>query len=258
MKTQITYEFPLNENVRIFMRLEQLFLQLDYFTKSSNIFDKRAAITVFLEIMAIFSRNDLKSKLLKTLDVHIQTLHKIASNPVNDVDTLKLDTILSDLTAISKKLYQTNGKIELHMLKSDLFQSILQRSSIPGGTCSFDLPIFHYWLEQDSDHQTDNLLHWTEPFTDTRQAINLILTLIRQSNTPTQEVAESGFFQLDIDTTRSYQLLIVSLEKSLPCFAEISGGKHRFTVRFIKPTSGDNGPSQLSQNIPFLLTQCPL
>lgn len=258
MNTYITYEFPLNENIRIFIRLEHLFLQLDYFAKRPNIFDKRATITVFLEIMAIFSHGDLKSKLLTTLDAHRQVLSKITSNQVNDVGTLKVDKILIDLSDISKKLYQARGKIGVHMLKNDLFKSILQRSSIPGGTCSFDLPAFHYWLEQDSDYQAETLLHWTKPFANTRQAINLILTLIRQSNTSTQEVAESGFFQLDMDTIRYYQLLIISLEKSLPCFTEISGGKHRFTIRFMKPASDYHCPSQIFQNIPFLLTQCSL
>jgi cell division FtsZ-interacting protein ZapD len=45
-------------------------------------------------------------------------------------------------------------------MKSDLFQTISQRSSIPGGTCSFDLPSYHYWLEQEKQRQDEDLNMW--------------------------------------------------------------------------------------------------
>lgn len=256
MKTQTIYEFPLNERIRVFIRLEQLLLQLDHFTKGSAIFDKRAAVSVLLDILQIFSRNDLKSELLKELDRHSKILQKIANSQA--VDTQKLDIILNDLNLTSKKLYQTNGKIGVNVMESDLFKSISQRSSIPGGTCSFDLPAFHYWLEQDNNTQADDLSHWTKPFIEIRKAINLILTFIRQSSTPTHEVAESGFFQLALDKSQPYQLLIITLEKSLPCFAEVSGGKHRFTIRFMQPSPDNNRPSQFPQDTPFSLTRCLL
>lgn len=256
MKTHTLYEFPLNERIRVFIRLEQLLLQLDHFMNGNTVFDKRAAISVLLDILMIFSRNDLKSELLKELDRHAKILTKIANSQA--VDTEKLDLILNDINTISKKLYAANGKIGVNVMESDLFQSISQRSSIPGGTCSFDLPAFHYWLEQDNQNQNDDLSHWTQPFKDIRKAINLILDFIRQSSIPTQEEAESGFFQLALDKSQPYQLLIVAIEKSLPCFAEISGGKHRFTIRFMKPSTDNNRPSQFTQNISFSLTRCML
>jgi cell division protein ZapD len=256
VKTHTLYEFPLNERIRVFIRLELLLLQLDHFMNGSTVFDKRAAVSVLLDILMIFSRNDLKSELLKELDRHSKILGQIASSQA--VDTEKLNKILSDLTEISKKLYQTNGKIGVNVMESDLFQSISQRSSIPGGTCSFDLPAFHYWLEQEHNNQSDDLLHWTKPFVDIRKAIILLLDFIRQSSIPTQEVAESGFFQLSLDKSQPYQLLIVTIEKKLPCFAEISGGKHRFTIRFMRPSTDNRRPSQFSQNTPFSLTRCLL
>ncbi|KAF3981348.1 MAG: cell division protein ZapD [Methylococcales symbiont of Hymedesmia sp. n. MRB-2018] len=256
MKTHTLYEFPLNERIRVFIRLEQLLLQHDHFMSGSTIFDKRASVSVLLDILMIFSRSDLKSELLKELDRHSKILGQIARSQA--VDAEKLDKILTDLNIISKKLYQANGKIGINVMESDLFQSISQRSSIPGGTCSFDLPAFHYWLEQDNSNQADDLLHWTKPFVDIRKAINLILDFIRQSSIPTSELAESGFFQLSLDNTQPYQLLMISIEKTLPCFAEISGGKHRFTIRFMKPSADNNRPSQFSQDVAFSLTRCLL
>ncbi len=254
MNTPTIYEFPLNERIRVFMRLEQLFEQLSHFMSGSTVSDNRAVISVLLDILMIFSRNDLKSELLKELERHSKTLNLISNN--QGVDTEKLDQILANLADISKKLYNTNGKIGIHIMESDLFQSISQRSSIPGGTCSFDLPAFHYWLEQDAETQQQDLNQWTKSLANIRAAIELILTFIRQSSLPTQQYATAGFFQLALDKSQSFQLIRVSIDRSLPLFAEISGGKHRFTIRFMSPSSGKKRPQQTTEDVPFSLTSC--
>ncbi len=236
------------------MRLEQLFEQLNHFMSGSTVSDHRAVISVLLDILMIFSRNNLKSELLKELDRHSKTLNLISNS--QGVDSDKLNQILSNLKAISKKLYDTNGKIGSKVMESDLFQSISQRSSIPGGSCSFDLPAFHYWLEQDKETQQLDLLQWTEPLDNIREAIELILSFIRQSSLPTQELATSGFFQLSLDKSQPFQLIRVATDPTLPLFAEISGGKHRFTIRFMAPSSGIVRPYQITENVPFSLTCC--
>lgn len=236
------------------MRLEQLFQQLDHFTMGTSIYDKRAAISVLLDILLIFSRYDLKSEVIKELDRHANTLNQIANS--QGIDRGKLDQTLDELNTTSKKLYSINGKIGSNVMKSDLFQSISQRNAIPGGSCSFDLPAFHCWLKQSSDIQKNDLVKWTEPLASIRTAISLILNFIRQSNTPTEERAIAGFFQLALDQSKPFQLLVVSIEHSFPCFAEISGGKHRFSIRLMNPSTDSERPSQTTEDIPFLLTRC--
>ena len=254
MNNTITYEFPLNERIRVFIRLEQLFQQFSHFSTGEAIADKRAAISVLLDIMLIFRRNDLKSEILKELDRHATILNKIANS--QGVDTELLDSILDQLAQISKKLHDVTGKIGINIMESDLFQSIAQRSSIPGGTCSFDLPEYHYWLEQDEAIRRHDLQHWSSPFNDTHTAIDLILNFIRNSRSASQEVAVAGFFQISLNRSQPFQLLKVSVDKSLPCFAEISGGKHRCTIRFIEPSAEDKRPTQSTDDIPFALTCC--
>jgi cell division protein ZapD len=250
----IIYEFPLNERIRVFIRLEQLFQQFSHFSKGATVADKRAAITLLLDIMSIFRRNDLKSEILKELDRNAKTLNRIATS--NNVDAEKLHEILSELTEISKKLYAMTGKIGINVMESDLFQCIAQRSSIPGGTCSFDLPEYHYWLEQDETICRKDLELWSSPFEDIRIGIDLILSFIRNSNTPTQEIAPAGFFQFALDRSQPFQMLKISLDRSQACFAEISGGKHRCTIRFMAPAIDDKRPTQSLDDIPFALTCC--
>ncbi len=254
MNTHTTYEFPLNERIRVFMRLEQLFQQLSHFMTGSSVYDKRAAIGVLLDILTIFSRSDLKSELIKELD----RLNKVLNPLLNSqsVDNQKLGEILAELNQASRNLYSANGKIGIKVMESDLFQSISQRNSIPGGSCSFDLPAFHYWLEQEDTEQQKDLERWTQPFSDIRIAIDLILNFIRKSNLPNQEIAQAGFFQLALDKSHPVQLLRVCIASNLPCFAEISGGKHRFSIRFMKPSSDENRPCQINEDISFMLTCC--
>lgn len=254
MTSSITYEFPLNERIRMFIRIEQLFIQLQHFLAGNTVSDKRAAIKTLMDLLAIFSRNDLKSEIIKEIDRHAKVFSQMTNS--QDVDTVKLNGILNDLNRMSKKLYATSGKIGMSVMQSDLFQSISQRSSIPGGTCSFDLPAFHFWLEQDNNLLRNDLEHWTQPFDDIRIAIDMLLDFIRKSGQPSKEVAEAGFFQLALDSNQQYQLLLINLDHGLPYFAETSGGKHRFTIRIMSPSKDGSRPTQTPANVPFLLTCC--
>ena len=246
MNTPIIYEFPLNERIRVFIRLEQLFQQFKHHLLGENVADKRAAISVLFDIVAIFKRNDLKSEILKELDRHTNVL-KLNPNLNQDV---------AQLSEISKKLYATTGKIGNHLIDNELFQSIAQRSTIPGGTCSFDLPEFHYWLVQNDETCFRDLSDWSQPFADIGMAIDLILSCIRTSHTVTEEIAPTGFFQITLDTSLSYQLLSVSVDRTQPYFVEISGGKHRCTIRFMRPSQNNQRPLQSNENVPFTLTRC--
>jgi cell division protein ZapD len=251
----VLYEFPLNERIRVFMRLEQLFQQIDHFMRGESIWDSRAVIASLLEILTIFSRNDLKSEILKEIDRHVSVLNKMAKH--QQIDASKLTEILAELERIGGELYATPGKIGQSLMESELFKSISQRSTIPGGTCAFDLPAYHYWLQQPQASRKQELEQWLRPFAIIRTAIHLLLNFIRQSSSSTQEKSESGFFQKTLDHSLPFQLLRVGLERSQPFFAEISGGKHRFTIRFMA-INGGGRPAQSTQDIAFQLTCCIL
>jgi len=249
----IFYEFPLCERIRVFMRLEQLFQQIDHFSQGNTVWDSRAVVYTLLDILTIFSRNDLKSEILKELDRHSGVLTRISHS--QSVDMERLRSIMSELDSISKQLYSTNGKIGLRLLESELFKSISQRSSIPGGSCAFDLPEYHFWLQQATEQRKQDMEVWLRPFSVIRQATDLILRFIRQSATPDAEIAQAGFFQQTLDRTLPYQLIRVGVNEKAAYFAEISGGKHRFTVRFMTADISAR-PTQTDQDISFSLVQC--
>lgn len=236
------------------MRLEQSFHQLNHFVIGGSVFDKRAAISTLLEIVTILGRSDLKSEIIKELDRHSKVLGQLANS--QGVDARKLQEILADIQQASRNLYTNSGKIGGSVFESDLFQSIAKRNAIEGGSCSFDLPAYHYWLEQDETDQQKDLERWTQPFAEIRGAIDMILGFIRLSNVPKPQVAMSGFFQSTLDRTHPAQLLRVSVPSAVKCFAEISGGKHRFSIRFMQPSVDALRPTQTLDDIHFSLTCC--
>lgn len=255
MSDSILYEFPLNERIRIFMRLERLFQEIDHFNRGTTALDSRVVMGRLIEVLTIFSRYDLRSELLKEIDRHNQVLGKLLGNP--HVDQAKVTNILEALEEIGSQLYRNTGKLGQSLMEADLFKGISQRSAIPGGTCSFDLPSFHYWLEQDGAVRKEDLTQWLEPFASIRSAIQMLMSFLRSSATATAETADAGFFQKTLDHNLAFQLLRVAVDRRYPCFAEISGGKHRFTVRFMTQAVNDR-PSPFKEDVDFRLTCCLL
>lgn len=237
------------------MRLEQLFSQVDHFMLGTTVWDSRAVIGNLLDIQAIFSRNDVKSELLKELDRHTGLLSRIATS--QGVDKPKLSETISDLQEISTNLRKSSGKAALLLMECDLLKSISQRSTIPGGTCAFDLPAFHYWLQQPDEIRKKDLQEWVHPFRPTQKAVNLTLKFIRESAFSSNECATNGFFQQTLDQNQSFQLVRVSIDHNAPYFAEISGGKHRYSIRFMQINKCDR-PKQAEESVNFKLTRCIL
>jgi Uncharacterized protein conserved in bacteria len=167
-----------------------------------------------------------------------------------------LKDILDQLEEITKKLHGLSDKKNGNQTENSLLQNIAQRSSIPGGSCSFDLPEYHYWLTQQEENRIKDLENWSRPFMDINTAINYILDFIRNSCSPEPQVATAGFFQIALDQNQPFQLIRLQLDNAIPCYAEISGGKHRCNIRFMEVDTVNNNPKQSVQDIPFTLTRC--
>jgi cell division protein ZapD len=255
MQNHITYELPINERMRTLLRLELLFGRAEHHLQGTTLWDTRAFVSGLIEILSIGGRADLKSELLKEIDRQINSLSRLSDQP--DIDTDRLNSIIQDLQSISQTLYQHSGQVGASLKNHEFIKSIMQRTSIPGGTCDFDLPAYHYWLQQDSEARSETLRDWYAKFDIVKQASQLILTLIRESAEAQQHVAEKGFYQETMEATQPAQIIRVSIDRQYPVYAEISGGKHRFAIRFLE-MSLDSRSTQITEDIPFTLTRCML
>ena len=82
--------------------------------------------------------------------------------------------------------------------------------------------------------------------------------MLRNSTTPVIENAESGFYQQPIESKLPCQLIRVFLPEDCSYFPEISGGKHRFTIRFMEQSSTSARPVQTKNTVEFELHCCIL
>ena len=252
---KIIYEHPLNEKMRTLLRLEHLFLQIDHHLPGNDVWDSRAAVSGLLDMSAIFSRADIKADLLKELDRQREKLANIRQTP--GIDVQRLDQILAELSQATERIYLIDGQIGQALRSNEFLKGIAQRSSIPGGTCAFDLPQFHYWLEQPTERRQKEITAWKQTLAPIQSAVLLLLSLIRGSTDTSREVAPGGFFQRSLDSQSPAQLIRVGLPHEIGLFAEISGGKHRFTIRFLDPQAEER-PSQVKHDVNFFLNTCIL
>jgi len=251
----IIYEQPLNERIRIFLRLEFLFAQAAHHLRGTSQWDSRSTLNSMLDILSIFGRTDLKTEVLKELERHSATLTRLQLNP--DIDRSRLDQILKELETLSNKLHKASGgPIAADLRKNEFLSSIQQRAAIPGGTCDFDLPAYHFWLQQPANDRTRDLAAWLGRFEVIAQAIQLILRLIRDSAELKPVTAETGFFQKTLDANHPCQLVRVAVSREIPYHAEISGGRHRFTVRFLESSREDGHIRQATTDVSFKLGCC--
>lgn len=254
MRDVILYEFPLNERIRLFIRLEQLFQQLDHFMQGSSVWDCRAAVAHLIELVSISTRSDLRSEAMQEIDRQTSTLNRM-TRLHSGIDQRMLNQAIERLETLNRDLFATPGKLGLSVMEDEFFKSVVQRAGMPGGASSFDLPSYHRWLEADSGVRHQQLLEWLQPFLPVRTSIDTLLNFIRTSAVPMKEDSVAGFYQKTLDHAMPYQLLRVGVPVVAPFFAEISGGKHRFTIRFMDRDINQR-PVQTPENVPFYLTCC--
>ncbi|MCG8488164.1 MAG: cell division protein ZapD [Chromatiales bacterium] len=253
MTDQIHYEHPLNERIRTFLRLEHLFMQVDHFRPLADIWSNRAAVEGLLSIMSVFGRSDLKTEILKELERHVSNLERVRQQPGVNMEALGL--VLDDLEQAIHQVYRMDGQIARNLRNNEFLTAIMQRSSIPGGGCNFDLPQYHRWLNQPHEVRQDQMSEWMHELHPVREAVVLLLNLVRGSNLPSEETARQGFFQKSLEPSSPAQLVRVGLPRHTNVFTEISGNKHRFSIRFLE-TMDTGKPTQSKQDIPFQLTTC--
>lgn len=255
----IIYEHPLNERIRTLLRLEHLFKQAQHFQEGASSWDSRIMIASMFDILDLFSRADLKTEIIKEADRATASLDALMENPA--VDSKRLATILKALQHISNNLHQISGQLGQRLRGDKLLTSVRQRSTIPGGTCDFDLPGYHQWLEQPAELRQSKQLRWLRELEPIQQAVELLLKLNRNSAEPQQMIAEGGQYQQQLESSYPYQMIRIFLPYQSTYYPEVSGSKHMFTVRFIHSNvEGDEEAQEkvMREDLPFQLALCLL
>jgi cell division protein ZapD len=247
----VIYEHPLNEKLRIFMRVEHLFIQINNYKSIGHEFQYHAFFESLFALIELLERNDIRGELSKELERNEKSLVKWAQHPQICNDALQ-DTL--------KKVIQLQHSLSkmpriCHQLKDDLFLgSIRQRFAIPGGNCHFDLPQLHFWLHLPAEEQIEQINGWLEYLAPIEEAIDIILSFIRERSGFSSMKAIAGFYQ---DNTEKIELLRIQYTPAYGAYPTVSGNKHRYTIRFMRLNEKqEQGRACAEEDIIFSLARC--
>ena len=235
----VAYEQPLNERMRNFLRLDFLYQQAVHHHTRPDPWSTRAAVSALLEILAITQRGDIRSEVLKELERQTSALAAFSARP--GVDSNRLRVLLTKLNRMRDELSSVGAMFMQKLRDSEFLNAIKHRSTIPGGTCEFDLPDYTHWLAV------------IRPLGD---AISELLWMTREQAKSRREVASNGVFHLTLDRDVPVQLIRITLPAGTDVYPEISGSHYRVSVRFLSWQDANTHPVQMTTDGPFTLSLC--
>ena len=248
----ILYEYPFNERIRTYLRLEHLFRRLGELIPRSHALDHHYALATIFEVMDVAARADLKSDVLKDLERQKHTLHGYRGNP--GVAEQVLDEVVARLESCFAAVNGTPGKAGQPLTENEWLMSIRSRAGIPGGTCEFDLPAYYAWQHHPAGDRRADLERWANTLGPLAESIVLLLKLLRDSGTPQKVIATGGQLQQPLPQGRTFQLLRLRIDPTLGFVPEISGNRLMVSVRLMRQEGDRLLPGGV--DTPFELTLC--
>jgi cell division protein ZapD len=249
VRDQLCFEQPLTERMRTFLRLEFLYEQARFHLDGVADYSARATVSSLLEILAILGRGDIRAEVLKELERQSERLKQFHRSP--DVDADRLSGFIRRLDALKGQLAAIGTQFLQPLKDCDFLSAIKHRSSIPGGTCTFDIPDYAYWLSSSVEEREEQLGQWLQTLSPLCEAVAELLWLTREASEPESCVAEAGFYQHSLDRNVQLNLVRVQVPQSAGMYPEISAGKHRFTIRFVEWRGVKQRAVQSTKNVSF-------
>jgi cell division protein ZapD len=249
----ILYEYPFNERIRTYLRLEHLFLRLAELMARSAPLDHHFALATIFEVMDVGARADLKSDVLKDLEKQKQILNGYRGNAA--IAEGVLDKIIGQLDRCFTALNSLAGKAGQPLTENDWLMSIRSRVGIPGGTCEFDLPAYYAWQHRAVESRQEDLQRWASTLAPLAESIHLLLKMLRDSGAPQKVVAVGGQFQQNLPQGRTFQLLRLALDPVLQLIPEISGNRLMVSIRLMRHEA-DGRLHACGEDGAFELTLC--
>ena len=249
----ILYEYPFNERIRTYLRLQELFDRLGTLLSRTDPIDHHFALTTLFEVMEVATRPELKADALKDLERQKQLYNSYRGNPA--ISEQALDQLVSQLDAHFEALNSQSGRLGHVLNDNEFLSAIRSRSVIPGGTCEFDLPAYHAWKHQDAASRQADLTRWIAPFAPLAQAIGLLRQMLRESGMTQKVMATQGQLQQNLPQGRAFQLLRLRIDPALGLTPEISCNRLLVVIRLMQQQA-DGKLLASSEDVPFEMTLC--
>jgi cell division protein ZapD len=249
----ILYEYPFNERIRTYLRLQELFDRLGVLLARTEAIDHHFAIMTLFELLEVAARPELKADVLKDLERQKQVYNSYRGNPA--ISEKALDGVIAQLDTHFESLNAQMGRLGHELGDNDFLSAIRSRAVIPGGTCEFDLPAYHAWKNQAFGQRQADLSSWAAPFAPLAQAIGLLMQMLRESGMTQKVMATSGQLQQNLPQGRTFQLLRLRIDPSLGVVPEISCNRMLVVIRLMQQ-QGQDKLVVSTDDVPFEMTLC--
>ncbi len=254
-KATVTYEFPCNEKVRSFLRLEEGIRRTHYFIEQDDPTACLVAFSMLFELIELTGRPDLRKTLVQELqrnrmsiaagDVPAALRGESVTDLLDELDRVIHSLVVPDPTIKTTQALRDNDWLNL----------IRARRQMPGGNCCFDLPSLHYWMAKPFEEKHRQFEQWLQGAVVFRDSVTLILKILRGTAESRTCQAVDGTFHLPVDSRNSWSLLQVTLPIESNHIPEISVNRFALWIHFLDASSQmKTTPSRSS--FPFELRLC--
>lgn len=254
-KDRVIYEQPLNERLRMLLRIEFLLRRAHANLPVPSPWAARTTLDSLIQLQELLTRFEARQDLLKMLERHQHHMEKIRKSP--QADTKRVDAVLDEIREASQALHADTTTTGMHLRRIELINGLRQSAMVPGGAGGSEHPYLHYWLHRDAGTREKDLRGWLSGFSTLEKAVNLSLWLTRAAGVPDTLTAAGGFHNQHLDRRADYQIARVAVPVEAPVFVNISGNPHRITLRFMRPDPDFERAAQVDEDIEFELTLCP-
>ena len=220
------YEFPLNERIRKFLRIEEIFKKMDAQMSIKKEFSEFSCFNTFFDIMATASRADLKVEL-------IQEIEKQRLKLKSKIKTKKNIKTITDLNRIRIKLEKIKVVTGFNFGGDKFLHELKTRSDSPYGIVTTDFPEFQFWLQRTSFVERKAYFkNKVSDFASIRVAITYLMELLRSNVEVKSMETKTGTIQYKLNPLLRNDLVIIILPSSSKCFPSISSNNFAVNVHF--------------------------
>ncbi len=229
MSDQVIFEYPLTQTYRHLLQLEAAFKRLDLLCGKQSAVAIETALLCLSNLLSFLCRIDIKSEIIKELEVQISHYETLKTNPAVDND--KLDNFLQQLKKLHHWAITYRGRLGDDLREVSFIQSSLKKQTLHTGITACDSPEMYCFLNQPTSRSRQQILAWYQQLDGLRTSVNVLLRLIRELSKFHIASAPMGDFLIEKPNPGNL-LLRVQLLKSTGVFPEVSAGKHRISIHF--------------------------
>src|SRR5699024_9845259 len=102
-------EYPCNERVRIFLRVEHLFERLSFFAQGSEPLQHQVAVATLFDVLELTDRVDLRGMVLQDIERQRNAMQALREHP--GVSAEALDAMVQNLQQVAEPLAEQGRKI---------------------------------------------------------------------------------------------------------------------------------------------------